>query len=322
MHKRIVIHCGLHKTGTSYLQSIMRRNRELLAARSISYPEYLNERSQDVHDGNHSYLFVSYRGEEDLFDYLGQKLDPDYGLDTLLLSAEELSRPANLTPVLESLAPLRGKVEMSFVFYLRRFDHLLESVYAESVKRSLFGDVTKASYQLDFYKILQPVLDRFGQESLIVRPYNRALWQDGNLGQDFFTAIGRGDLWPILDKTESETKNVSLPRAQTYLLSRLRERSAKAGMLRFFETSPLKLPLDPDKYFMSPERRMTLNRNHHSNNRAFFDAIGFGDLGEMLDLYSFPEKDDWLEFQPYFAHFNKYLSAYIDALHGSPNTSL
>lgn len=46
--ERVFLHIGLHKTGTTYLQSLMRANRESLAAQDIAYPSGPGEPAQGL----------------------------------------------------------------------------------------------------------------------------------------------------------------------------------------------------------------------------------------------------------------------------------
>lgn len=313
-YRKIIFHCGIHKTGSSYLQSVLRRNAAELATLGIHYPGFITPNLDAIHEGNHSILATQYKGEEDLDAYFSSRIHLDSDLPTLLISGEEFSREQVLIPLLPPLMRLKGAAELVFVVYLRRFDHLLEGVYAESVKRSLKGDVDKASYQLNYPVFLGPMVEAVGAANVILRPYNRAQWPNGSLGEDFCAAIGHEGLWQRFSGIP-ENKNVSYPRAQTFLLSRLAQRQAKQDLMAFFAERPLTVPPDPDKFFMSPERRRTLNLNHHKTVQPFFDEHGYPDLREFLDLDSFPDRDSWAPFVPPWAELHDYLAAFIDWQH-------
>lgn len=312
-YKKIIFHCGIHKTGSSYLQSVLRKNADKLASRSIHYPGFLGPHMDDIHGGNHSLLAMNYKGKEDLDRYFSSIVRLSSDSDTLLISGEEFSREIYIERLLPNLMRAKGNAQLVFVIYLRRFDHLLESVYAESVKRALFGDVKDASYQLNFTAFLRPMVEAVGAENVIIRPYNKAHWPNGSLGDDFSAAIGHPGLWQTLGSDPNERLNISLSRSHTFLLSRLRNRAAKQNLLEYFHANSLELPPDESKFFMPPERRRILNSNHYIVNQPFFDEHGFGDLKEMLDLESFPDVDDWTEFQPNWKQLHLYLSAFIDS---------
>lgn len=312
-YKKIVFHCGLHKTGTSYLQSVLRRNRGTLSELKVDFPEYKNTDSSGIHDGNHSFVATQYNPSITLKDFLTQRLEFSPEADVLIISAEELSSGAVLANWIDKLPDLIGEADVQFVYYIRRFDHLIESVYAESVKRSLVGGIENAAYQLSFSKTIGPIVEAFGKSKVSVRPYNKNLWDNGSLGQDFFTTIGLPEVWGKLETDEITSKNVSFERAQTFILSRLKTLEAKKSMIRYFVENPPNFTNDKSKYFMSPDARMKLNRNHCIEQRGFFEDIGFGDIKEKLDLFSFPDADRWTEFDPNTEEFRDYTFRYIEA---------
>jgi len=199
-----------------------------------------------------------------------------------------------------------------FLFYLRRPDHLLEAVYAESVKNRLHGDITKAAYQLDFGRLIEPFAQAVGKKNIIIRPYNRNLWVDRELGADFCAAIGYPDLWGEIAPRDELRVNVSLGRAETFLLSELKTREAKAELRAFFQRTNPQFPGPKAKYFRSPDARRAFNMSHVRSLQDFADDYGLGDIVDFLDMNNYNDDPEWVEFKPYWAVFSKYFSSLID----------
>ena len=252
-YKTIIIHCGLHKTGTSSIQSAFAENPDVLKRHSIDFPRVLPLTRE--WDGNHSILFIQDGESDRLLSTLSQRLEFDTSNETLLISAEELSNVSRLRNILSLLKVAAPAADLRVIVYLRRYDHLLESVYSESVKRNLAGAIEGASYDLHFERLLRSIVEQVGAEKMVVRPYNRALWRAGDLGIDFCYALGHEDLWDAFSSETKQLRNISLSRAHTFLLSLFADRRSKAKLLDYYAIEPLKVPPDVSKFFSTPSRR-------------------------------------------------------------------
>ncbi len=150
MPRKIVIHAGFHKTGTSTVQAVLRTNRKaLMPALAIR----LKGQMQELMHATRGY---STHGTADALDKVSRRFDglladlPGMPRRTLLMSAEELSghmpgRGAlanyDATPVLMYLFWERAKVAFPktpahFVFATRSADGWHRSAWAEHVKSS------------------------------------------------------------------------------------------------------------------------------------------------------------------------------------------
>ena len=308
-YKNIILHAGVHKTGSSYLQKTLSENSSAIQAYSIYYPEYITKNGA-THAGNHSLAVLGYKREVNLETYLARFLNIHSRCETLLISAEELSRENTSSNFLDGIRSAAPNANFRAVIYLRRPDHLIESVYSESVKRTLHGDVSKASYQLDFRKTLEPFIEAFGRSNIVVRPYNREKWLNNSLGADFCRAIGQEKLWDQINPIE-ETINVSLSRSHTFLLSMLQNRAAKRHLLQLFDKKPFNIPEDKGKYFRSPEERRLLVERHRRVFVEIAEAFGLGNADEFFGLSNFDD-DNWTPFVPYWRRLMAYMAALAD----------
>lgn len=312
----LLFHLGLHKTGTSYLQALLRANAQVLQSAGIHYPEYRDPVRAAQRDGNHTSAVRKSAPELPLAEGLDQHLDLSSTCPTLLLSAEQFSHTA-------SVATLAGEAELlardrkpHFVVYFRRYDELSESVWSQVVKGGVVGPFTPHYYGVDegLFPRLQPLIAAYGMQALTIRPYNPQLWVDGRLGADFFTAIGRPELWPLMVGRRDETKNVALSRSHTWLLSQVADRKQTTRLIAYFADHPLPVPPDSSRFFLSPAKRRALNRSALAADREMFAAMGISDPVAFLDLESFPDKESWTPFVPDRKALDPYLAEFL-AIH-------
>ena len=251
-------------------------------------------------------------GHASLWDGLSGLLDLASDCGTLLISAEDYARPTQLAKLADRLRAEAPDVPVRFIVYLRRYDQLLESAYAQSVRGQFSGPITDCGYNMEFRAILRRILDHPGQCTLVVRPYNRQHWPQGALARDFLQALGLDALWGRMQVDPGAVVNPSLPRAQTHILSCLTSPPAKHALLKYFTLNPPPIPDGPSRYFYAPSERLAINRQFLDGDRALLNALGITDPEGFLDSESFPDAADWTPFQPDPAAIMAYLAAFID----------
>ncbi|WP_421761386.1 hypothetical protein [Devosia sp.] len=140
----LLIHCGLHKTGTTALQNFLFANVEVLAGLGISYPRAGIPAAYGL-TGHHNLAWWlgrdrRYMSDVGEFDALFKEIDGFTGR-TVLLSSEDfensLLHPARWTGVAARAASLGFSVR--FLVYTRNVTDHLESVFLQKL-RSGFGD--------------------------------------------------------------------------------------------------------------------------------------------------------------------------------------
>lgn len=181
MHKRIVLHIGTHKTGTTTIQRFCHINRDALAKQGVLYP-----RSCAYHFSQHRIAFAL-RGTRPP----GEQDKPDLEIEsralvaeiessdcpTVFISSEELFALPKAAIV--RLGQVLSGHEVGVLAVLRRPDELFASIYNQMVKdprnrffrphRGFVDHLDRLSPDLDFPKALQAWSDVFGPASLIVR---------------------------------------------------------------------------------------------------------------------------------------------------------
>ena len=117
---QLVIHAGIHRTGTTSLQRTLARNRGALLARGVAYPGEAP---------NHQPLaWELVRGRSGAREVLA--LVEAAGAPRVVLSGEDFAIHEDLG----WLAPVAKRHDVRAVFYLRRQDHWLMSWYNQHVK--------------------------------------------------------------------------------------------------------------------------------------------------------------------------------------------
>ena len=140
----LLIHCGLHKTGTTALQNFLLANVDVLAGLGISYPRAGIPAAFGL-TGHHNLAWWlgrdrRYMSDVGDFDALFKEIDGFAGR-VVLLSSEDfensLLHPARWTSVVARAASLGFSVR--FLVYTRNVADHLESVFLQQL-RSGFGD--------------------------------------------------------------------------------------------------------------------------------------------------------------------------------------
>ena len=197
--RKLLVHIGCAKGGSSAIQKGLRINREALAARGIAVPGHDLRPGAHV-SGSHGIFFESFlrdrRAEDipDLADLLDAQAD-ECDAASVVLSAENLSNPTGFERVFEKLTQ---RFDISVVFYARRQDDYLASAWQQWDVKS--GDsfllwMIKSIRFLrgDWYATLAPWADTFGDERIVARVYDRQRLVRGDAFLDFLDVLGEDD---------------------------------------------------------------------------------------------------------------------------------
>ncbi len=141
MKKRLILHIGMHKTGTSSVQRYFSRNRAILRRMGVCYPKSIG--ADGERQPKHAALFDAISHEADFgtehpvlgsasrqIDRVATEIEASQ-CDVGVLSAEGLSGER---PVFASaMAELAVRFETRVVVFVRRQDHWVESFYKQMV---------------------------------------------------------------------------------------------------------------------------------------------------------------------------------------------
>ena len=187
--KKLIVHIGCGKGGSSAIQRGLRLNVAALAEQDIVVPSSdLDPRS--VVTGRHTEFFeslVERRAATDI-PSLGDLLDAAAGdgASTLVLSAENLSNPTGFE---KTFAKLKGRFDVFIVLYVRRQDEYLASSWQQwNVKEghSLLSWVAKGvGIRGDWLRVVEPWAATFGDDHIIARIFDRERLVGGDVFLDF-----------------------------------------------------------------------------------------------------------------------------------------
>lgn len=212
MRRRLWLHLGTFKAGSSRIQQEAWRQRDDLQQQGWFYPMTGLVSDEPEVGQRHSQL-VYHRRFEDRWPKLLDGLVTEIGASSaadILMSSEAWSVPDASPALTEMLTALRtaGVVdEVHGVLYLRnRYDYA-RSLYREMTRRRLntlpiqeYVDRPRRQRMLDPLTVVRTLTGVLAPDSLTVYPYERS----GDIGQHFFGLLG------LTAATQSRPVNTSL----------------------------------------------------------------------------------------------------------------
>jgi hypothetical protein len=189
--RRIFLHAGEPKTGTSAIQLLLHENWEVLG-----HFGYLVPNAGRSHSGNYGQLFQALLGRPvpprytHCVEAFRQEVDT-HPADTLTVSAESLDlqfkSDENRDRILSFLRDLG--LDTTVVIFIRRDAEALSSAYAEQVKSFIY-DITLRDFVLRRRRYVHLLkLAELPEIQAIFRPYNAEVRSAG-AGREFLRVIG------------------------------------------------------------------------------------------------------------------------------------
>lgn len=211
--RKLVIHAGTHKTGTTSIQRFFVHNRKALLERGICYPNPKVRLQKFSRARNASFLGFEARRrlvpdqlqQEDVdllptaFKNFGEQVKDQ---DFVVVSDEALwyygSLYKGFWPAVKEMLEPYGFDEITIIAYLRRQDRLAQSRYAEFIKSSDMLTYTYEEYlnrkstrrYLDYGAALANIEGTFGKENITLRIFDRSELVEGDAVADFCSLIG------------------------------------------------------------------------------------------------------------------------------------
>jgi hypothetical protein len=194
---KILIHAGLHKTGTSAIQNFLFDNNEALLSRGFNYPNMKPLKS------HHRFAnrLINYSVEElnlAINDVNSTLIDLSNKTkaNCLILSSEMLSEGLNPS-CFKSLNQIFSEIE--FHFYIRRQDELLESAYNQQIKRTPEKrNINEYKpYFTDIYLHLNRFKENIPNSKIYAHVYDKKILKNQDVVEDFtYNILGINDLIP------------------------------------------------------------------------------------------------------------------------------
>lgn len=271
MAPTIFLHVGYNKTGTTAIQRYFSDNREQLKKYGLLYPvtasgggahhKLSTALGFSLKNGGNK---VDYKQLQDLYSNFQAELAQS-SPDTILFSSENFSRNRPIAPIREFFKGYDVKI----VVFVRRHDYWWASVYGQAVKmvanppwdkgienfiefeRSRSIVLNKFAEQVDRWA------DVFGQENVIVRPYEDAQNQP-NIATDMLRTL---DYHCIDDVIPADLKlvNRSLPPALLDVIDTYQRESMDGSVRNRLISHAISLAVNKEvEFIMHPVRRREL----------------------------------------------------------------
>ena len=219
---KIVLHIGTHKAGSSAIQHVMSHNRDRLRKKGFCYPQ-----SATGQMGHHDLAWA-------IRAAAGGRTPMPVGGDVVAKLRRELKRSDCHTAILSSeefefattpdqLRTIRRALPadlLQIVVYLRRQDRYLVSEYSQHLKmaNTRFSGSIHDFYlrynfmgRLNYLRALTRWANVFGQENLVVRPFEPGQFENGTLIDDARAAFGLADVALEIPQDLAVNKGLSGP---------------------------------------------------------------------------------------------------------------
>ncbi|MCS7231531.1 MAG: hypothetical protein RMJ67_05295 [Elusimicrobiota bacterium] len=293
--KKVYLHIGLSKTGTSAIQNFLYKSKKTLIKKyKILYPD-TGILAPDGIFAHHGIAFSIYKPEE----AKGLKVTEFETIKECLLK-ESIAKKSKICIISsEAFMHFRDKhcfeilkilleqfLEKCIIVYLRRQDLWHESSYSQVVKdfgirlTCSFKESTQHSLTLNWLLNYNSLLSRwqqaFPESKIIPRIYDRKLFPDGNVILDFLSILGIE--MPEARDYKVET-NPSLSHLSILVMRKINEkfnltREEHGKCIQYLfkldreEGSPIR------SFFTLPERIEFLEHFRESNERLFREWFG------------------------------------------------
>lgn len=318
MSRKLVLHIGTHKTGTTAIQGAMAANVPALKAQGYAYPLF-PARFEGVPNDRNGYfigrlvkdvvkpgsieedrLALAQTCSAELEKYLDAPEDVILSDERLWYSATGYGQ---YWTVLRSLMEDIGFREFEIILYLRRQDRFAEALWnqfvkgdtrmTESLQEYLNGKVMRRV--CDYAKGLDALADTFGKENLSVHVFDRARMKGGNVVPDFVNAIGV-DIAPFKEP-ENKEANVRLSNDVMEIKRLLNASETYASMPNFMRQTMLDISTahpESNKTNILPaaKRQEFLARYEEGNAYVAREYLGI-ESGELFEPAKADAYPDW-----------------------------
>lgn len=191
--KKIFIHVGAGKTGTSAIQEFLRTNRDRIRESGIILPDegLIDRGTIFAHHGLSDHGPYRAKNCMELWSDLSNR-EPS----TLVVSSEDFHSKISEPDGLQFFEAIKSALigwDVKIVFYIRRQSQWYQSAYQQWVKGNMEARPVDDHYKLYKKNPVDQLLQFakvFGDQSMIVRPFERVQLAGGDAVGDFAQVIG------------------------------------------------------------------------------------------------------------------------------------
>nr|WP_145924032.1 hypothetical protein [Halomonas elongata] len=207
--KELVIHAGIHRTGSTSIQNAMKQSRGILRSHGVLYPVLYG---LPDHVKIPWWIINNKISVDDLIGSIKEK-DESF-IEKIVLSAEDFS----LMKDFSWLDKMKSEFDVKFVVYLKNQVDWLESWYNQNIKwpwdkrfssckPSYFLDKIDDFYWLDYNVMLDEVSKRIGSDNVYAKPVGKSNGSIQDTANDFFPYLKVDTRW--LNKLHNTNKSLS-----------------------------------------------------------------------------------------------------------------
>lgn len=288
--KTIYIHIGTEKTGTTYIQSTLKNNRDTLLKAGVLYPAIGISENPLAHSSLVAPLCLieNENASLDFVPHCDFTADEEWGKlrgiindnpnKDVVISAEHFSsrlRGSGIDYIKDFFSTYFSDYKIRIVVYLRRQDQFMISAYSTHLKSggklqysSFLEMALNRDYYFDYVSMLQNWEDRFGKENIIVKPFEKEQFK-GDLIEDFLDIIGLGGVEVAPVSIQNETlSNLALHLGP--VINKKLETQDKVKLRRFLNIVS-RIEADGVQSPLSPEDRIILIYNYLPDNEYISD---------------------------------------------------
>lgn len=194
--RRLFLHIGKPKTGTTAIQDFMAKNREQLEKNNILYPKAFSYDYTHHHALNWALDENKPDDWNSVFGCLRHEII-DSSANHVVLSSELFSNPKwqnyfSISMVAKLIFGYLGfkHGEVKVIVYLRPQDEALQAEYNQRVKGFRYcRRIQDMALPTDYYYLVKAWAEIFGKSNIVIRKYEKSALKNG-LIEDFFGACG------------------------------------------------------------------------------------------------------------------------------------
>lgn len=283
--KKIFLHIGTAKTGTTAIQQFLADNSErLLADHSILYPltgRQWYKKTRQRSEAHHRLALDYYRDNDPqrskiVTSFVHQLCEEitKSSADIFVISSEYFPGSTGDEIDRHYLEPLAKIADVYTIMYIRRQDELLDSWYAQSVKRYKSTPPTpdtlyrrlKSRGVLDYFELANIWGGaKFGLDHVHVRPYERDQLKNRDTIADFMSLLGIESI----DHYERRPgiSNPSISRDQMLIINALHGAGMRDNLTKNLRDPFVDVPTKDSRFVLSPARRQEIIDEYAESNR-------------------------------------------------------
>jgi hypothetical protein len=190
--KKIYLHIGIPKTGSSAIQCFLNENKKFLSLNNFAYPGGLIDYSQvfytDIGNGGFIIDEIKIGNKEKLRHLIEETVE-----DNIIISSETLF--SLVIKDLELFLEYFNDYDYTIIAYIREFDQYIDSYFNQAIKNHNYDAVlsepnfSSLLNEANWASPLTKLLNKSGSKNIIIRKYIKPNYEN-NIIHDFLHTVG------------------------------------------------------------------------------------------------------------------------------------